>query len=117
MIDWPDELLLARWWVNGKAIVAEKGGRNILKSMSRKMELTSEMIVTFNYPTSLGAVKEGDKIALQVLYAPDGFDFDPEAMLLQESVRWRVSAPVLSNKIEFPVTKEMIAAHEKALKE
>jgi hypothetical protein len=113
MIDAPDEVLLARWWVNGKAILPDPSTRQKLMEDTRKMSETDRFAVIFNYPETLAA-KEGDTLTLQVLYAPHGYErASDDSLKLAEVISQSPAMPLLSNRLEFKLTKELLAARDK----
>ena len=114
----PEDRLLARWWVNGKAVAAPAFERPDARAFSGHVKVIPELTVAFGYPSSLGKVKVGDKVALQVMYCPQGFLLSPELMLMHAIAERMNSAnfPMVSNKIEFVITPEMIDAHEATLR-
>jgi hypothetical protein len=73
------------------------------------------MSVPLHLPTGLGELKAGDRVALQVLYCPDGFDLLPrdEASQVMQHLasgggNGAVVVPLLSNRIEIAVTKDLL---------
>ncbi len=106
MVDWADEYLLARWWVNGKPIVPPPG-RPSMRMAGRRVGETDQMTIVFGLPQTLGKLRLGDKVGLQVLYCPDGTTpiTDELGMALHRAAgeTGALSAPLLSNRIEFAV--------------
>lgn len=103
---WVEDSVLARWWVNGKpfqpgpfeAIQQEGGlgGSRMVDSLLLKVKLDV---------SKLGA-KSGDKIAVQFLHCPSGFQFtdDQKLEMLARMIREESdNFPRISNKIEFTV--------------
>lgn len=117
MLDWPDTQLLARWWVNGKAIVPPIAEVQEAEDMARQLTIGKQMQVTFGLPDTLGELKVGDKVALQVLYVPDGYEALPKSAIQQEAMKARrfrdnedtIPVPMLSNRLEFTLTAAMLA--------
>ena len=78
---------------------------------------TTRIGVDFVLPTSLGPLKPGDRVTLQVLHACGGYrrlmkkrgraERAPHDILIPPD---RVTVPLLSNKLEFVVTKAMLAS-------
>lgn len=100
------ESVLARWWVNGKPFVPgplEKlqdgsGHRGGLSFSARQILVKFEMDAA-----KLGA-KSGDKIGVQFLYCPMGYEFIGE----MKQAMWAMKSgndtfPRISNKVEFTV--------------
>jgi hypothetical protein len=113
MVEWPDYCLMARWWVNGKAVpaVPVPGHDNGARDIARRISGTRQMTVNFGYPAALDA-KAGDKVALQVMYVPEIEPLfaegpPPDAFSLEMGNDYPV-VPLLSNKIEFVVTQDLI---------
>ena len=111
---WPDLHLLARWWVNGKPVIAPRSDEMIKHPQGRTLSLRREMRVTFGVPVSLGPLKPGARVALQVLYTPVEYQQvwktrDRERPLSSTiGVPDFVTVPLLSNRLEFVVTKGMV---------
>ncbi|HVT81587.1 MAG TPA: hypothetical protein VHM90_13145 [Phycisphaerae bacterium] len=115
MLNWPDEVLLARWWVGGKAVYPDATMQNALQQhMARAMSETDKMTIAFGYPEYLHAT-EGDTLALQVLYSPRGYaQVATGEPLVQAAINSKENLPLLSNRLEFKLTRELIAARDKA---
>ncbi len=125
----PHERLLARWWVNGKAV--EVSGheevKEEIKLVARLMRaLVEGKMRTIRIPAALppllGKLAGGDIIRLQVLYASGGFEERPGDHLSKGTfghadAYYPAFGPMLSNPIEFFATPAMIAAGQKAAKE
>ena len=118
LIEQPEHYLLARWWVNGKLAAAklddarEKFGRGL----EPLIKGTRKMGVGFGLPASLGPLKAGDRVTLQVLYTPSRYQRitknrwpDKLARAMMDLLPDMVSLPQLSNKLEFVVTEAMLA--------
>ena len=74
----------------------------------------------FGLPDILGELKAGDKVRLQVMYSPDEYRIAvlargavPRAMrpIAKDDV---ARVPMVSNRIEFDVTEEMLETRKKA---
>ncbi len=117
MLDWPDKILLARWWVNDKATFPEIGDYK-LNEMLRKISETGTFNVAFSYPESLHA-KAGDVLALQILYNPNGYEqvVNGPSTPSREAIDIvrNPAMPMLSNRLEFKLTKDLLAARNKFL--
>lgn len=111
MIDRPVRKLLARWWVNGKPVIAPSAERPLADAGDGQQRQTGEFRVRFDVPDHLGKLKPGDRVALQVLYSPAGFDrltvdAAKQQMLLQ--LQRDDNRPLLSNRLEFELTEELL---------
>jgi len=103
--------LLARWWVNGKPVPPNPPqNENYLASGSRSP--AKSFLFPLTLPGHLGA-KAGDKVTLQVLYCPLGFEYlRPERFRSSErpgqslGTSWRL--PLLSEPLEFVATSAML---------
>jgi hypothetical protein len=98
---------LARWWLNGKPVAAPTGvGRPI--SRARAVRSVNELEVPFGLPDCMKEAKAGDEVGLQVLYCPLGWQMlgDLDQAAFRDS---SFSMPVLSNRIAFKLTAEMLA--------
>jgi hypothetical protein len=110
MVDWPDELVLARWWVNGKPVVSPRG-RGEARGSGRQVVASERLTVEFGLPASLGEVKVGDKVTVQVLYVPGGMaEVSAGETLRQGRMQGMGGLPLLSNPVEFEVTAGMVGA-------
>jgi len=114
MVDMPDETLLARWWMNGKALpagpVAKEG---IKKADARKISDVTEQRIAFGLPKELKSAKPGDRISLQVLYSASGYEpFAIDQLHAMDAKAVFDSAEQLnlamSNRIEFEITAELL---------
>jgi hypothetical protein len=105
--------LLARWWVNGRPVAADKVPPKYAQQHTGQERMTDTLRVGFGLPNFLGDVKVGDRIRLQVLYAPDGFEPAPmgQAVMMQQiaQVFAKDARPMLSNRIEFELTDALLA--------
>lgn len=117
MVDWPDVQLLARWWVNDRPVVPARPDHVRSMQMGRMVGKSRQMTVALNLPDSLGTLKKGDRVAVQVLYMPGGYadvpkDRPPGMAQMQIIARLldaKIPRPLLSNKLEFSVTEPMLA--------
>jgi hypothetical protein len=110
---WAPGHMLARWWVNKKPVAAERRADRGTQEL-RKVEEADTMVVDFGYPAALGAVKAGDEIGLQVIYAPHGYDTG-DAGVMKMAQQRGFSVPMWSDVLEFALTKELMALREKNL--
>jgi HEAT repeat protein/beta-lactamase regulating signal transducer with metallopeptidase domain len=102
----------ARWWVNGKPVPAAPV-KKLLDEQARKIEAGMTVKLPLALPQTLGELKAGDKISLQVMYSPDQVrvlpgDRDQNRVHLLESIADTVNVPLLSNRLDFAVTAEML---------
>ena len=105
--------LLARWWVNGRPVLPNPPqNENYWASGG-----TPRPTKSFSFPLTLPghlAAKAGDKVTLQVLYCPLGFEFlRPERFRHSKrpaapapQATWRL--PLLSEPLEFVATTAML---------
>jgi len=118
LLDLPAELLLARWWVNGKPVAAMKDPKRRQHAMqqARAVRETGDLRIAFGLPDFLGDVKAGDRVSVQVIYSPDGWEpVSVEGQMRQMMQRMQrlrsMNAPlwpIVSNRIEFVLTEEML---------
>jgi hypothetical protein len=119
MLDWPDRCVLARWWVNGAPIVPKQSPRSMSHAESRQISKTDESIILLTLPAWLGSLESGDKVGLQVLYSPDEHELVNDQPYQMEQAIARIHGPgyapvpLLSNRIDFKVTAEMLAKRSK----
>ena len=113
LVNRPDEYLLARWWVNGKAVVPPapkaKAGPREEKARTETVTGTKEMKVALRLPAYLGRLKAGDKVAVQVMHCDGGYSRLGGEAVAQLVNAWPAFAPMLSNELTFTVTKEMLS--------
>jgi hypothetical protein len=115
ILDSAKDHLLARWWVNGKPIVATAPEAKPGKAQGWRMSFTKEMTVPLALPKTLGPLKEGDRVSVQLLYCPAGIkpcyaDKPPAAKAQQfipRIISHPASLPRVSNVVEIVVTKEL----------
>lgn len=115
--DWADLHLLARWWVNGKPVVPARSDLAAMMQMGRRVSYAKEIKIVAGWPESLGEVKAGDKLGLQVLYSPamakplpreNGGGQTTRSISMREA--GVAATPLLSNRIEFAATDELLRA-------
>ena len=116
MMDMFDDTLLARWWVNGKPIAAKRTNEFRQKARGRLVDFIKTAKVAFDLPKCLGKVKVGDKVKLQVLYSLDGYTPIPlghrdgvDAARCETPWENNMTPPLLSNPLEFTITKELFS--------
>jgi hypothetical protein len=93
-------------------------------SIGREVTYAKEMRVAAGWPDHLGELKAGDKVGLQVLYSPAmARQIPPKNMFaralgaLGRQEPGAAPVPLLSNRIEFTVTDDLLrarAAQQKA---
>ena len=112
LIDWPDWHLLARWWVNGQPVEAPRPIQPHARQAARQVTATATFRIAFGYPDALGSVKSGDKLALQLMYAPEFEELAADAQTAGHIsiVDHQLATPLLSNKLEFTLTPQLLAA-------
>ena len=113
-VSYPDPHLLARWWVNGKPVLPPRAGGLSRISIGAKSMSGREIRVAFALPGTLGKLKPGDKIALQVMYSPTRIQQIPgnrftEKQLFARECSTVPNVPLLSNRLEFVVQEAMLA--------
>ncbi len=104
--------LLARWWVNGKPVPPIPSQNNVNYIASGGSNPAKSFSFPLTLPGHLGA-KASDKVTLQVLYCPLGFEY-LRAERFRSSERpgqlpgtsWRL--PLLSEPLEFVATSAML---------
>ena len=114
--DAPGELL-ACWWVNGQAIAApvpKEIRAEQLGKQFRSSKQVEEATIQFGLPDFLGDLKPGDRVALRLLYSPQGttplIPMHLAQMIRQQQRDW--PWPVMSNRIEFVLTEELLAKRD-----
>jgi hypothetical protein len=65
-------------------------------------------------PDSLGDLKVGDKVGVQMLYSPGGWQVPESEMRLGRLLAQTPRSPLLSNRLEFKVTGAMLKARSAA---
>ena len=117
-LDEPADCLLARWWVNDRPVAAplcEEPPQAIRDKAVRMLDLErrAPLRIPAALPQTLGPVKPGDRIALQVMYCPAGFKVLGDLARRQELVKCGADGffpafqPLLSNRLEFQATSAM----------
>ena len=103
--------LLARWWVNGKPVMPNPPQNENYRASGPRYPAKS-FLFPLTLPGHLGAMA-GDKVTLQVLYCPLGFEYlRPERFRNSErpgqslGTSWRL--PLLSEPLEFVATSAML---------
>lgn len=117
MINSPGEHLLARWWVNGKPVVAPMPAPEKQKAQNGgwQISFSKEMSVPFALPRTLGDLKVGDVVKLQLMYSPagskpvsDGLRQQMQEMFVPRIVAHPATLPRLSDVLEITVTADML---------
>jgi hypothetical protein len=108
----PDKLL-ARWWVNGAAVSSQVMPAQRAMQQTGQVQPTDTITVRFGLPDFLGDLRSGDRIGLQLLHSPEGFDPAPSGIMQMQ--QWLMQAqtehdewPMLSNRIEFEMTDALL---------
>ena len=111
----PNESFLARWWVNGQPVTAPRPGAERAKFQQRLSPKGAPVTVGFGLPDHLPALKPGDRVAVRLMSAAEGqqlLPFGGEGVLHQQQLRAidpdAVDRPLLSNRLEFEVTEELL---------
>ena len=80
------------------------------------MHQVNEMTIAFALPDFVGDLKPGDRLAVQLLYAPDGHEpLSSMRMHLAQMMRMQRRDwpwPVMTNRLEFLLTAELLAKRE-----
>lgn len=115
--DWSDYQLLSRWWVNGKPV--EPAQIDEIPAPGRRTTMHGgNLKIGFGWPASLRNVQVGDRLGLQVLFSPEMFhpilkDEEGPRLDCSLSLRGTPRMPLLSNRLDFIVTPELMAARQK----
>ncbi len=124
MVVWGDRRLLARWWVNDKAVLPPRPDGMEALQVGREVTRGKLLRVAFALPGFLGTPRAGDRIGLQVLYSPARVRPLPRARAEQELRHALADAdvriarvPMLSNRLDFAVTEGLLAWHERRFRE
>lgn len=118
--------LLARWWVNGKEVPPGESASRQMKQQSRgpRAEPADHLDVGFALPRTLGPLRPGDEIGLQVLYCPDGsapFRWGREVRrqqtMVEQKAKRRVlpdgfTFPTATNRLTFKLTPDLLATKD-----
>jgi hypothetical protein len=101
--------LLGRWWVNGVAVNVPPQQDALER---HKAESGTTQAFALILPSMLGSLRVGDKIAVQVMRPPRGIrslyhDMWPKGTAEMDWSRYPAT-PLLSNRLEFTVTQEML---------
>lgn len=114
MITWPDLHLLARWWVNGRPVRPARPESVRSISLGRLVSTGTEMRVDFRLPKTLGPLKVGDTVGLQLLYSPGMIaqlpTFPCPETLASSSPTSTARVPLLSRRLDVRVTEPMLAS-------
>ena len=124
MVVWGDRRLLARWWVNGKAILPPRPDGVEALRVGRAVTRGKSVRVAFALPGFLGTPRAGDRIGLQVLYSPAMIRPLPKARAEEELLHALADAdvrnarvPMLSNRLDFLLTEGLLAWRERRFRE
>ena len=86
--------------------------------MKRQQRVGNDVMLAFGLPDFLGELKVGDRVALQLLWSPDGQEplrtgemYDRmKKMMRLHMIGWEW--PVMTNRIEFTLTDELLAKRD-----
>ncbi len=99
----PEDVLLARWWVNDKPFIPPPANPESCEiADTERMWETDRLLVKLELDSKKLGAQSGDKIALQILHCPQGWlDVIPE--MLKQQAEGNDDRPQfsISNKIEF----------------
>jgi len=114
MVDRPEELLLARWWIDGKPVDAKppSNADRLTRDLARQIRHVRQMKVGFRLPDDVRPLKPGTKVTVQVMYSQAGYNrvWRHRGRMLRAALPgWPASQPMLSNHLTFPVDKKMLA--------
>ncbi|HLL88109.1 MAG TPA: hypothetical protein VK324_02285 [Tepidisphaeraceae bacterium] len=118
MLDWPDWVLLARWWVDGRPAVPPRRAFIPVRMLGRGMDMARAVEVGFALPDNLGPIAVGQRVAVQLMYAPGGFQYvvdDPQRRNEHPLPGIVSGAPQLSNVLEFEVTQDVLDRADRPL--
>jgi len=121
----PDENVLLRWWVNGKAVGVDvaKLPQVIEKSLRAAARMpVKQLRFAISLPRYLGPLAAGDRVEVQFLYCDSGtervFSRPAAGHALEKAVLLRdppaPRGPLLSNRAAFRVTRELLDARPPA---
>jgi hypothetical protein len=114
---WPEDSLLARWWVNERPVEATPLPEQKIADAEQIAEAlggnSKPVPIPLALPVTLGALKPGDRVALQVMFCPSGFtELDRWGCRGRDSGAddgfYPAFPPLFSNRLEFAVTPAMI---------
>lgn len=105
------ERLLVRVWVNQKPFMPrEREAEEVLRKAVKTLESsTTRLVIDLDFNPARFGAKKGDRVALQVLYCPDGAELFQEGERKDRMAKARKEStdqprlPLLSNKAEFVV--------------
>jgi hypothetical protein len=118
-----DQSLIARWWVNGKPCIPRADApMHFQRAEDRLEQAVSTLRVRFSLPDDLLALHPGARLAVQVMYCPDGWQYadSQEAMELIAQKRKRLSdraGILVSNRLDFLLTQQMLDDAKKLVKQ
>ena len=124
MLVWGDLHLLARWWVNDKAVLPPRPDGMEALQIGRAVTRGKSVRVAFALPGFLGTIRAGDRIGLQVLYSPARIRPLPRARAEEELLHALADAdvrnarvPMLSNRLDFVLTEGLLGWQERRFRE
>jgi len=114
LVNWPDQLLLARRWVNDRPVEPKIVQEVEREQLHCQPAPTKRFEIAARLPTGLGELKQDDKIGLQLLYSTANTELLPatrnEAQLMKAMVELENRTPA---RIEFEVTPKLLANRPK----
>jgi type 1 glutamine amidotransferase len=111
-----DDCLLARWWVNGEPRIPNGRESQAIIQQGRKVLPPKPMLtVGFGLPVDLSDCTPGDRIGIQVMYSPGGWEYfdDVKRLELKRMTRRDLLPYAISNRLELAVTPELLAVARK----
>jgi len=122
-----DEVLLARWWVNGRAVkpppadfkLAREEMQEMFEAIREEVDPTTSIHVDLPSLPQHVKAKAGDLISLQLMYCPGGSEVFPVTRHggVREQLKMMIeiwggirgtNVPLLSNRLEFKLTNKMV---------
>jgi hypothetical protein len=113
----PDMNMAARWWVNGEAVEVGLSDTPVLDTNLKMPEGGTEMRVGLRLPATLGELRVGDKVAVQVMYVPGRVERILESreysvVRTAQRISTMTNLPLLSNRLELEVEPWMLVGRE-----
>jgi hypothetical protein len=103
--------LIARWWVNGKPVEVPKFRELHIRSLTFQPHPMGP--IPLMLPLSLGELKPGDEVSLQLMYCPERYESTGRRVLRDANdlslPQLPVTYPQLTDRITFSVTQQMLA--------
>lgn len=109
--------LLARWWLNGQPVAAHLARDESRRKYSRSSQFVASFQLGLSVPGCVHA-STGDRVGLQIVYCPAGYSPLPSRRRAVDAISQSLQAapdlypwqkvPLLSDRIEFTVTQDML---------